>query len=68
MPKVTLKVSSRYKTRILVLALERLQLSKYSRMLMKSSRDKKKRYQNDRLSRGISLNDLSSDIFFKYAF
>ena len=68
MPKVTPEVSSRYKTRTLVLAWERLQLSKYSRMLMKSRRDKKKGSQNDRLSRGTSLNDPSSDIFFKYAF
>ena len=68
MPKDTLEVSSRYKTRTLVLASGRLQLSKYSRMLMKSSREKKKGSQNDRRSRGISLNDPSSDIFLKYAF
>ena len=68
MPKVTPEVSSRYKTRTLVLAWERLQLSKYSGMLMKSRRDKKKGSQNDRVSRGTSLNDPSSDIFKKYAF
>ena len=68
MPKDTLEVSSRYKTRTLVLASGRLQLSKYSRMLMKSSREKKKGSKNDRRSRGISLNDPSSDIFLKYAF
>ena len=68
MPKITLEVSSRYKTRTIVLALERLKLSKYSRMLMKNSRDNNKGSQNDRLSRGISLNDPSSNIFLKYSF
>lgn len=65
MPKVTLEVSSRYKTRTLVLAWESLKLFRYSRMLLKNNRGNRKGSRSDRISRGISLKGPSSDIFFK---